>query len=158
MANGFIQAFQQAPWRVQIQRLGLILLGLVVFGSTAGVYLSISANAYATGVQVQEYDIKRDEYQREIADLQTQKAIYISSSNMEKRAGELGFETPTQEELVYMIVAGYTGRQLDVKTSPPSQEIKPSLIKPAFSQSLWEYLVQSVLLMGNDLQSGGALP
>jgi hypothetical protein len=155
MANGFIQAFQQAPWRVQVQRLGLILLGLVVFGLTAGVYLNISANAYAKGVEAQEYDDKRDEYERDIADLQTLKAIYTTSNNMEKRAGELGFKTPTQEELVYIIVPGYTGRQLEIKTTPSEQEIKHSLIKPAFNQSLWEYLVQSVLLMGNDLPTGG---
>jgi hypothetical protein len=155
MANGFIQAFQQAPWRVQIQRLGLVLLGLVVFGLTAGIYLNISANSYAKGVEAQAYDEKRDEYEREIADLQTGKAIYTTSSNMEKRAGELGYKSPAQEELAYIVVPGYTGRQLDIKTSPSEQDIKRSLIKPAFNQSLWEYLVQSVLLMGNDIQAGG---
>jgi hypothetical protein len=156
MANGFMQAFQQAPWRVQIQKLGLILLGLVIFGLTAGIYLNISANSYAKGVEAQEYDDKRDEYEREIADLQTEKAMDTISNNMEKRAGELGFKTPVQEDLVYLIVPGYAGRQLDIKTSPSEQEMKRSLIKPAFTQSLWEYLVQSVLLMGNDLQAGGS--
>ena len=55
MANRFLQAFQQAPWRIQAQRLGLIFMGLVVFGLTAGVYLSISASAYAAGFDVQRY-------------------------------------------------------------------------------------------------------
>lgn len=157
MANGFIQAFQQAPWRVQVQRLGLILIGLVIFGFTAGLYLSISASSYATGVEVQQYDEKRDEIQRDIADLQTQKAMLTTSSNMEKRALDLGFKVPAQDVLTYMIVPGYTGRQLEIKTSPASQDIKHSLIRPAFNQSLWEFMVQGVLQMGNDMRAGGML-
>lgn len=158
MANLFLQAFQQAPWRVQIQRLGLIFIALVIFGLTAGVYLSITANSYAAGVEAQQYEDRRDELGREIADMQTQKALYTTTSNDEKRASSLKFEIPSQDKVLYLIVPGYSGRQLDIKTSPASQDIKHSLIKPAFTQSLWEYLVQGILLMGNDIKPGGILP
>ena len=144
MANRFLQAFQQAPWRVQTQRLGLIFMALVVFGLTAGVYLSISASAYAAGVEVQDYEARQDELQRDIA-------------NLEKRAKDLGFKVPSQESLVYIMVPGYTGPELNIRTSPATQEVKHSLIKPAFTQSLWEYMVQSILLMGSDMRTGGLL-
>ena len=157
MANRFFQAFQQAPWRVQAQRLGLIFMGLVVFGLTAGVYLSISASAYAAGVEVQRYEFRQEELQRQIANMQTQKAVQISSINIVKRAKDLGFEIPSQDSITYLLVPGYTGPELDIKTSPASKEIKRSLIKPAFTQSLWEYLVQGVLLMGSDVKTGGFL-
>jgi hypothetical protein len=157
MANLFLQAFQQAPWRVQIQRLGLIFIGLVIFGLTAGLYLSITANSYATGVEAQQYENRRDELQRDIANMRTQKALFITSSIVEKRSKDLKFEAPSQDKLIYLVVPGYTGRQLDIKTSPASQEIKHSLIKPAFTQSLWEFLVQGILLMGNDMRPGGLL-
>jgi hypothetical protein len=155
MTNYLFQAFQQAPWRVQIQRLGLIFLGLVIFGLTAGLYLSITANSYAIGVDVQIYDDRRDELQRDIADMQTQIASNITSSNVEKRAHDLHFEVPSQDNVVYLVVPGYTGRQLEFRTSPAAQDVKHSLIKPAFTQSLWEYLVQGILSMGSDGHSGG---
>ena len=157
MANRFLQAFQQAPWRVQTQRLGLIFMALVVFGLTAGVYLSISASAYAAGVEVQDYEARQDELQRDIANMETQKAVLVSSANLEKRAKDLGFKVPSQESLVYIMVPGYTGPELNIRTSPATQEVKHSLIKPAFTQSLWEYMVQSILLMGSDMRTGGLL-
>jgi len=157
MANRFLQAFQQAPWRIQAQRLGLIFMGLVVFGLTAGVYLSISASAYAAGFDVQRYDYRQEELQRDIANMQTQKAELTSSSNSEKRSKDMGFEIPAQDSIMYLFVPGYTGQQLDIKTSLPSKDIKHSLIKPAFTQSLWEYLVQGILLMGSDMRTGGLL-
>jgi len=157
MTNFLFQAFQQAPWRVQIQRLGLIFLGLVIFGLTAGVYLSISANSYAAGVEVQTYETRRDELDRAIADMQTQIAMNITSANIEKHAKDLNFKIPSQDSLVYLVVPGYAGRQLEVKTNPPSKDVKHSLIKPAFTMSLWEFLVQGVLSMGSDVRSGGLL-
>jgi hypothetical protein len=54
-------------------------------------------------------------------------------------------------------VPGYTGEQLNIKTSPAAQDMKHSLIKPAFTQSLWEYMVQGILLMGSDMRTGGLL-
>jgi len=119
--------------------------------------LSISASAYQAGVEVQRYEFRQEELQRQIADMQTQKALVINSTNITKKAKDLGFEIPPQDSVIYLLVPGYTGPQLDIKTSPASKEIKRSLIKPAFTQSLWEYLVQGVLLMGGDMRSGGLL-
>lgn len=155
MTNFFFQAFQQAPWRVQIQRLGLILLGLALFGLTAGLYLNITASSYAAGVDVQTYEERRDELQRSIADMQTQIASNVVSENIEKRARDLHFEVPNQDSLVYLVVPGFSGRQLEIKTSPAAQDVKHSLIKPAFTQSLWEFLMQGVLSLGNGIRQGG---
>jgi hypothetical protein len=155
MTDFLFHAFQQAPWRVQIQRFGLFFLGLVIFGLSAGIYLNITANSYALGVDVQTYEERREELQRSIADMQTLIASNTTSQNIEKKANDLHFKVPYVGNNIYLPVPGYTGRQLDIHTNPAAQDVKHSLIKPAFTQSLWEYLAQGILTLGNDFQSGG---
>ena len=58
MKNRLLQAYKQAPWRIQIQWIGLFLLGLVLVASIIGLYLSISAQAAASGRSIQFLGIK----------------------------------------------------------------------------------------------------
>jgi len=74
-----LQAYRQAPWRVQLQWLGFFLLGVVLVAAVAGVYLNLSARASSAGRAIQSLENKVDAYQREINDLSTRLA-YISSS------------------------------------------------------------------------------
>lgn len=154
MASNFIQAFKQAPWRVQMQRIGLVLTGLVSFALIAGLYLSISASTYAVGVEVKELDWFKEELLRQNADLSTQKARLLSSTEMKRRAQEMGFISPSPQEFVYIVVEGYQGRQLEIPPKPPKSDVKQYLIKPDYRQSLWEYLFQGILILG---QNSGVL-
>ena len=43
-----IQAYKQTPWRVQLQWIGLFLLGLILVAAITGIYLSINAQAAGT--------------------------------------------------------------------------------------------------------------
>jgi len=53
MKNRLLQAYKQAPWRVQLQWIGLFLLGLVLVAGITGLYLNISAQAATAGRKIQ---------------------------------------------------------------------------------------------------------
>jgi hypothetical protein len=48
MTQNVTQAYQQTPWRLQLQRFGLFLLGLVIIGLVAGLYLYITAETVSS--------------------------------------------------------------------------------------------------------------
>jgi hypothetical protein len=155
MTQGLIQAYRQAPWRIQLQRIGLFLLGVVVIALVAGFYLDITARTTEAGVFILRGEAKKEETQREIANLKTQLAMVTSSTSMEKRASDLGYERPDINHVHYMLIAGYTGRKTAEFAPPPSPAlIKHSLIKPVYTQSLWEWVVQETVKI-NEQPLGG---
>lgn len=52
------QAFQQAPWRIQLQIIGKILVGVVLAALVAGVYLNVSARTAAAAIETETLGIK----------------------------------------------------------------------------------------------------
>lgn len=150
MRQNFLQAFQQAPWRIQLQKIGLILTVLVIFALISGIYLSITASSYKVGVAVQSDEIDINNMKQEIENLKTMIAESSSAEVMAKRAKDLGYEQPDPKTFVYMIIPGYRGRQLGVlKSMPPSPE-KPILIRPEYKVSLWEWMFQSALALSEN--------
>ena len=67
MAQHLIQAYQQAPWRIQVQRLRTFFLVILVFALVTGMYLYISAQAAMAGLNTQQGEWLREELIREIA-------------------------------------------------------------------------------------------
>lgn len=141
------QAYKQAPWRVQAQRGILILLTIVGFMVVAVINLRISAQAYDAGSHIQQAEAQISRFHRQISDLKTELALINASTSMQKRASDLGFVSlNNQEQIVYLVVPGYAGRQInitDVQTA--NQKLQPSVIKPEYTESLWEYLFAGVL-------------
>lgn len=155
MKKRFFQAFQQAPWRIQVQRAGLILVVLVCIALTAGLYLTISASTYAAGIRAQEYGSKKEKLQREIADLKTRQALATTDEVMVERSKVLGYEEANPYNFVYMVIPGYRGRQIRVSTiTEDVAEKKPSLIKPAFQESLWEWFCQFAINLSENSDGG----
>jgi hypothetical protein len=155
MKRRLFQAFQQAPWRIQIQRIGLVLLCLVCVALTAGVYLTITANTYAAGVFAQDYDAEKEKLQREIADINTRISLATTEEMMTRRAKALGFETANTYDFVYIVVPGYSGRHIRVSTVTTDIEQKhPSLIKPAYQESLWEWFFQFTIGLNENVKRG----
>lgn len=149
MAQRLIQAYQQAPWRTQVQWIGLFLLTLIPVAVIAGVYLSISAEATAAGIKIQIQDNYKDNLREEIANLESQLAFISSSEQMHKRADVLGFEAIDPNTAQYLVIPGYTGEpavELAPKASADNSE--PQILKPAYTQSLWEWIYQGVLTRG----------
>jgi len=144
MKNRFIQAYQQAPWRTQLQWIGFFLLGLVLIVTVAGLYLSITAQSTTAGVEIKELELEKETLDRQIADLKTQLAIITSAKVMKDRAEDLGYIPADPSQAVYVVVPGYTGRQPEIVALPvrPEDQSK-SQIDAAYRQSLWEWLFEN---------------
>ena len=83
------QAYSQAPWRKQLQWIGLFMLALIFAAMVAGIYLSVSAQASTAGREIQIMYGEMEEIRRHIEDSESQLAILNSNAVMEKRAEEL---------------------------------------------------------------------
>lgn len=151
-----VQAYRQAPWRIQTQRGVLLLIAAILGASVLWVMVSVTIQAAAAGLQVQQYESDQEDLERQIASLRTQIGVLTSASQMEKRADALGFQTVKQEDITYMVVPGYTGRSPNIQAPPPGSTIPEPIVKPAYTQSLWEWLLLGVL--SNSDQPGGTSP
>jgi cell division protein FtsL len=140
------QAYRQAPWRSQVQWSGMFLIFLVGFVMVAGLYLSISAQAATAGLEVQDLQVQKDETTRRTADLRNQLAYLTSDAVMVKRAKEMGFKLNRVDDPTYLIIPAYAGRNLASMAPPPGLDMIPSpALRPAYTQSIWEWLFQGVL-------------
>jgi cell division protein FtsL len=155
MTQHLIQAYQQAPWRSQVQAIGLFLLGLVVAALVAGLYLSISAQTSAEGIAIQDLETQREGLERQIADLKTQVGLLTSASQMQQRAKGLGYQVTDPQNTTYMVVPSYPGRQAAelAPTNAPQTQTR-SLLKSNYTESLWEWLFQGALQLNNSMGGG----
>ncbi len=157
MAQHLIQAYQQAPWRIQVQRLRTFLLVILIGALIAGMYLYISGQAAVTGLKIQEAEDYRDTLLREISTLNVQLGQLNSVANMEDRATKAGYKPIAPDKGMYVMVPGYYGRPQVNLAPPPGPNMLPTdQIKPEYTQSLWEFLFQTV--NGLQLNQGGQQP
>jgi hypothetical protein len=154
MKKSFIQAYRQAPWRVQLQKVVVFLLVLVVVALVAGMYLSITAQTTQSGVKIQKLEYDRDDLIITIANNRTKLALVTSQSQMKKRAQELGFESADMSKAEYMVIDAYPGRKIAGMTISEYQApvIRP-ILKPSYTQSLWEWVLDRMVEVSK--QRGG---
>jgi cell division protein FtsL len=135
------QAYSQAPWRKQLQFVGLFLLIMVFIALIAIIYLNVSAHAGATGRKIQEmqYEILQDQIQA--ANLKGEIGKIYSSTEMERRARALGFVEKDPEETIYVVVPGYVERQ-PVVLAPSYQPVVVSApqLPTEYTESLFVWL------------------
>jgi hypothetical protein len=140
-----VQAHQQAPWRVTSQRVGLFLLVLVVFTLVGSIYLSVTSQAATAGLGIVQLYRERIDLQVHINDLRSQLAWLNSASVMLSRAEEMGFQRIGTGQALYVVVPGYTGRQPQIEIpSSLSSSSSDSLIRPIYTQSLWDWMFEGV--------------
>ena len=141
-----IQAYRQAPWRNQLQWIVFFLLGLVLLAVVAAVYLSVSAASAQTGRDIQAMEMDSTDIENQIADLNTQLAMLTSAAQMQKRAKDMGFVSTDPSKQTFLMIPVYSGRQPAIMAPPPSPASVPTtLIKPSYTQSLWEWMFQGFL-------------
>lgn len=137
-----IQAFKQAPWRVQLRVTGgslLPLIGLLIVG---GMYLAVSARLTRAGREVLELEKARDLLLRQNAELTSTLAELTSPERMLERAKALGFEAVGPENVEYLIVDGYVDPPPFVAPQPPpSSEIGEGRLSPAYTETLGSWLL-----------------
>jgi len=142
------QAYYETPWRKQLKSIGLFLACLVLLGLIAGVYLSVNAKAAIIGRQVQNDRIRINEIENEIADKQSQLAILTSASEMEKRALDMGFRHANSDEILYLVIEGYQGRETVVLASEVKSFVTSTTasISPEYTESLYDWLYKKISL------------
>lgn len=141
----YSQSYSQAPWRKQLQFIGLFAMVLVLVALIAGIYLNISARAAAVGRNIQDMQRKIDAHDQEIEDLQAQLAFLRSSDEMEKRATAMGFVPLQTDEIVYMKVRGYVEPQPVVLAPYKGRTIASAPVLPAsYTESLFVWLRRQI--------------
>lgn len=155
MPKRFAQAYRQAPWRIQTQRGVLLLIVAILGASMLWVMVSVTVQASSAGLEIQQLEDVREDVQRQIAGQRTLIGIQTSKAQMEKRATEMNFEPINPADLTYIVIPGFKGREPVIGASPPRQAMEQPLIKPAYTQSLWEWLLQGILEMNQ--QQGGSV-
>jgi cell division protein FtsB len=145
MKNQILQAYKQAPWRLQIQWIGLFLLALVLIAAITGLYLNISAQAATSGRKIQYLESDIEDINNEIADLTTQLAKAQSTENMSARAEELGFKMIDPNNAVYLEIPGYDPNA-DLVLAPPRVNIiaESPIVKSSYKISLWEWFIDQI--------------
>ena len=112
----------------------------------AGIYLSVTARAAATGRSIQEMRRNIESLKRSNSDLEIQSASITSSAEMEKRALELGFSGAISERIVYLEIPGYIQRQPNISAQQPGPPAsRSSELSSEYSQSLFDWLRERVL-------------
>ena len=155
-----VQAYRQAPWRLQTQRGVLLLLVAILGASILWVMVSVTVQAAAAGLKIQKLEDDQEPLQREIAALRTNIAIQTSASQMKQRAEDLGFQSVDPDNITYVIIPGYKGREPDIQAPPPGATVPQPLVKPAYRQSLWEWLLEGILAISEPAlpPAGGSPP
>ena len=145
MKNRILQAYKQAPWRIQLQWIGLFLLGLVLVASITGIYLSISAQAAGAGRSIQALESDIDDINNEIASLTTDLAVARSTDRMFARAKELGFTLREPHQALYLEIPGYDP-DTKLVLAPPRVNtiIEAPTVRQSYKLSLWDWLSETI--------------
>lgn len=156
MKNRLIQAYKQAPWRIQLQWIGLFLLGLVLVSSITGVYLNISAQAATAGRKIQSLERNINIIQNDIAKLTNELATAKSTKNMMSRAEELGFVLLNPNEAVYLEIPGYA-QDADLVLAPPRINVisESPIVHSTYRISLWDWFVDQIWHSSMDTSPSG---
>jgi cell division protein FtsL len=150
MKKNLVQAYKQAPWRTQIQWIGIFLLVLVGIAVVAGVYLMISGRAAATGRRIQSLEAEISALEMEINDLKTQYAQVSSAKSLSERAEALNMTLLDPLKAMYIEVPGYVPPSQPALAPPPTvEDISTPVLLPEFTASLWDWLGLQVFIEPN---------
>jgi hypothetical protein len=139
------QAYRQAPWRLQLQSIGFFLLPVIAIALTTIIFLNISAQAATAGLHVRDMRIEEETIQRSIANQRTRLAWLTSYPIMSQRAKSLGYDLLKPENTVYVVIPGYSGRQIVLMAAPPGTGISKALSDPRYQQSLADWVSETFI-------------
>jgi len=148
------QAYKQAPWRVQLQSIGFYLLPVVTIALITVIYLNISAQAATAGLHVSAMRIEEETIQRSIANQCTHLAWLTSYTTMHERAQALGYTLIDPRNTIFLVVPGYTGREVVLMAPLPGAGISKTLSDPRYQESLWEWFYNTFIDAGGQTTGG----
>jgi cell division protein FtsL len=151
MNQRLMQAYQQAPWRTQIQRIAIFMLVLITTGVIAGLYLSVSARAATAAIQIREFESTRDTLKEANSNLEAELAVVSSYENLKQRAQDLGYQPVDPYSIQYLVISEYPGRQ-PAMIAPPPSILRPAipLLQTSYTQSLWDWLLENMTASGGN--------
>ncbi|MBI3363006.1 MAG: hypothetical protein HY023_18035 [Chloroflexi bacterium] len=126
------RAFKQAPWRAQTQAIAAAAVFFVVLAAVGGLYLATATRAATAGRDVQQLEVEKADLLLEIDQLQADVASARSVSRMEARARELGFVPAKNDQVEYIVVAGYP--------QPPPTPAATAAPVPNYDETLTSWL------------------
>lgn len=138
--DNITQAYTQAPWRKQLQFIGLFSLILVFIALVAGIFLNVSAQTAKAGRDIQYMKSQIETLDREIEDMQSLLAYLLSDNLMEKRAIGLGYESLEINRAQYILVPGYFKRETAVLAPLTRENLAHAPVIPdKFTEPLIEW-------------------
>ena len=147
MTKKFKQAYQQAPWRRQLRSFGLSVLHVIAIGMVIALYLVVSAQSAAAGLQIMEMHYDEEEILRQIANQRTELGWMTSYKEMQKRAKKMGYDLPPAESVHFTTIPGYQGQGAALIAPPPGTEAKGApLVNEFYQQSLWDWFLNTFLV------------
>ena len=101
------QAYKRAPWRVQRQVIGAVMVAVIGTALIIAFYLQISSQVSTIGRKIinTQYQIRSTE--DEIQNLESDWAFLTSVGNMKTRAEELGFVQLNYRNVNYIYIEDY---------------------------------------------------
>jgi hypothetical protein len=135
----FRHALRQTGWRPQRQVVALALLGIFLSLVMGALYLSEVAVEAARGREMRDLVERRDQLEGSNELLRVQIAELQSLTRLRARAEELGFKPASNDDMLFIVVEGYTANRS--KTVAPLQSQDQDL--PVYSESFGGWLEQA---------------
>jgi hypothetical protein len=135
-----LHAYAQAPWRIQRQWIGGLLLGVVGLAMVATLYLDVTSRAAIAGREIQDLAGQMTAVQQGNGDLQSRLAEITSTSSMEQRAKALGYQPVDPAQVEYVAITGYTAPKPDFLTGTGTLKPSAPSIPPEYTESLIAWL------------------
>jgi len=155
MARKTKSAYKQAPWRRQLQTIGLFLLPVITITLAISLYLIISAQAAAAGLEIMEMHYQEEEILRHITNQRTQLAWTTSYSQMIKRAEKMGLEKAPPESFHFLVISGYQEPSPVLLAEPPgSYTDRLPIINEYYQQSLWDWILETLMIRTSNIEGG----
>jgi hypothetical protein len=148
--NHLVHAYRIAPWRIQRQWVGNVLLVVVGVSMIAALYLDVTARAAISGREIQDLKAAIQASQQTSSDLETQLANQTSMRVMRRRAFDLGYRLVKPNEIDYVTVPGYRKPQPEILAVVPLPSLRAPNIPPEYTESLLDWFDQK--LIGGGLQ------
>jgi hypothetical protein len=154
MAKKRKQAYKQAPWRRQLRSVGMSLMPIIALAVVISIYLIISAEAAAAGLEIMDMHYEEEEILRVIANHRTKLAWKTSYSEMKERAEEAGYAAAPEEAIHFMVIPGYQGQNTALlAVMPESKNTLGSIVNEYYQESLWDWVYSTFL--STPAESGG---
>ena len=147
MTKKIRQAYKQAPWRRQLRSFGFSVLPVITIGMVIALYLVVSAQSAAAGLQIMRMHYDEEEILRQIANARTELGWITSYKEMQLRSKKIGYDFPPVEAVHFMTIPGYQGQGALLIAPPPGSEAKGTpLVNEFYQQSLWDWFLDTFLV------------